>query len=454
MVVITRYANILFFLTTSLLVQCTLTPKVTPLCADKWAEIEAYIQKAWPYFVEQNPNFPKPYLYGLNPGTLYYWDLYFHNEGLIYQGYQNIARDNLDCMIFQIEKLGFVPNASGWGEDRSQAPCFSMSVRRYWDQDKDKDTAWLRRAYSAILTEYRFWTNTDGVLIEDHSTAIPGLQRYGHHSDTASLRSFYDRVLAGRFHISRAAPIEEKLFHAAHRMAECEAMDFCPRFEGRCMDYIPVDLNCYLYGYEQDLAHFERTLGISDGCKWDACAKARAALIDQYCWNEERGLYLDYDYVNEHPSPVASISGFMPLHLGYASKAKAKRVRDNLPLFESEGGLVTCEVRPQEIEYQWGHDAVWAPIQQIAMESMEQYGFHKEAENIALTWLNTVTKNYIDPQPATYPPFKYGDGTRHPGFLWEKYTRTGEINDAEYACSFMLGWTAAAFLKALQIVRK
>lgn len=84
---------------------------------------------------------------------------------------------------------------------------------------------------------------------------------------------------------------------------------------------------------------------------------------------------------------------------------------------------------------------------------MLRYGYREEAQHIALKWLNTVTRNYLDPQPATHRPFKYGDGTRHPGFLWEKYTRDGRINDDEYPCSFMLGWTASAYLVALETVR-
>ena len=35
----------------------------------------------------------------------------------------------------------------------------------------------------------------------------------------------------------------------------------------------------------------------------------------------------------------------------------------------------------------------------------------------------------------------------------EKYTRTGEINDNEYPCSEMMGWTASTFLRALEVVR-
>ncbi len=437
-----------------LLISCSSTSSVTPYHPEKWDEIEAYIRKTWPEFTERNPEFPAPYLYGLNPGTLYYWDLYFHNEGLMRHGYWDIAKGNLDCMIFQIDSLGFVPTAWNWGRDRSQTPCFSMSVRRYYELAPEKDTAWLRKAYHAVLKEYEFWTNTNGNAIEDHTTPIAGLQRYGYHSDSTQLIEFYDKVLKGRFGLPDGATPEEKLKVAAHRMAEAECMDFCPRFEGRCLDYIPVDLNSYLYGYEKDLAFYEQELGIRGPINWEKRAADRAALIDRYCWDEERGLYMDYDFVNQRFSPVASMGGMMPLHFGFASPEKADRVRRNLSLFDSDGGLVVCEVTPQEIVYQWGDAAVWAPMQQIGIESMLRYGFVKEAKNISTKWLNTVTRNYMDPMPATHRPFKYGDGTRHPGFLYEKYTRDGQINDYEYPCSIMLGWTASAFLVALETVRE
>ena len=65
-------------------------------------------------------------------------------------------------------------------------------------------------------------------------------------------------------------------------LAEAECMDFTPRFEGRCMNYIPVDLNSYLYGYEKDLAYYERELDLSDGRKWEQKAEKRARLIEKY----------------------------------------------------------------------------------------------------------------------------------------------------------------------------
>ena len=143
----------------------------------------------------------------------------------------------------------------------------------------------------------------------------------------------------------------------------------------------------------------------------------------------------------------------MPLYWGFASKQEAARIVENLPMFDSPGGLVVCERSEQPILYQWGDGAVWAPVQFLAMGALENYGYDAAAQRIALKWLNTVTSNFLDPQPATHRPFKYGDGTRHPGFLWEKYTRDGRINDDEYPCSFMLGWTASAYLVALETVR-
>ena len=163
-----------------------------------------------------------------------------------------------------------------------------------------------------MLKEYEFWTNTNGNTIEDHSTPVEGLQRYGHHSDSATLVSFYDKVLQGRFHLEKNVPASEKIRIAGHRLAEAETMDFNPRFEGRCMDFIPVDLNSNLYQYEKELGRLERELGISDGRAWEKRADKRAALIRKYLWSDRRGLYLDYDFVNKRHSPIASVITVMP----------------------------------------------------------------------------------------------------------------------------------------------
>ena len=436
---------------------CSSSPKVPELKAvhpEKWTEIEQYIHDNWLKYVDTVPSMPKPYSYALNPGTLYYWDVYFINEGLMIQKYWEQAQNNLDCFIFEIEKLGFIPNANRWGEDRSMTPYFAMMVKSFYEKSPYKDQAWLTRAHNAVVKEYEFWTNTNGNTIEDHSTAVPGLQRFSHHSDSARVIRFYDRVIQGRFQLDKEAPIEVKIRMGGNRLAEAECMDFTPRFDGRIMDFIPVDLNANLYQYEKVLAWLEQTLNISDGKAWEKKAEARAQLIRQYLWNEERGLFLDYDFVNKKHTPIASVITLMPLYWEFATKKEAERIVNNLSLFDSEGGLVVCEQSEQPYLYQWGDAAVWAPMQFLTIGALDNYNYQDHAQYYALKWLNTVTSNFVSPQPATHRPFKFGDGTRSPGFLYEKYSRDGSINDSEYPCSIMMGWTAATFLRAKQYIDK
>ena len=198
------------------------------------------------------------------------------------------------------------------------------------------------------------------------------------------------------------------------------------------------------------LGWLEQTLGISSGKAWEQKAEARAQLIRQYLWNEERGLFLDYDFVQKKHTPIASVITLMPLYWKFATKKEAERILSNLSLFDSEGGLVVCEQSQQPYLYQWGDAAVWAPMQFISIGALDNYNFKDHAQYYALKWLNTVTSNFVSPCPATHRPFKFGDGKRSPGFLYEKYSRDSSINDSEYPCSIMMGWTAATFLRAKQ----
>ncbi|MDR1813773.1 MAG: trehalase [Tannerella sp.] len=422
--------------------RCGNGQEIKPLYPEKWDEIENYIRNNWLKYIGTKPDLPKPYSYALNPGTLYYWDLYFINEGLMSQGFNEQALNNIDDFIFEIEKLGFIPNAMGWGENRSQTPYFGAMVRSYYDNCSTKDKAWLAVAYHALLAEYEFWTNSNGNQIEDHTSTIDGLQHFGNHADTAYSIDFYKGTLTRIPRLNPAtATLEDTVSFSNHRIAEAETMDFTNRFEGRCMDFIAVDLNSNLWYYEMCLAYFERELGISNGKTWEQKAKTRAELINRYCWSEERGLYLDYDYVNGRHSSVASVATLMPLYWGFADKKRAAAVRRNLTLFDSDGGLVVCEPTDEQYHYQWGDKAVWAPVQFLAIRSMKRYGFKADAERYAMKFLNTVTKNFVEPYPNR-------NGARKPGFLWEKFTREGDINDDEYTCNHMMGWTAATFLEA------
>lgn len=429
--------------------------KLQPVYPEKWGEIEAYIQNGWMDFVETSPKLPKPYSFALNPGTLYYYDLYFINYALIKQGYTEQAKNNLDCFIHIADSLGFIPNAFGWGESRSQLPFFSMMIREYYEKSGDRDKEWLKGAYHAALNEYAFWTNMDGNNIEDHSTPIEGLQRWGQHADTAEIIEFYDRTLYFRFKHSKDVPLEQKYYVASHRLAECESMDFTPRYYGRCMDFIPTDLNANLYQYEKNFAFFEKELGIQSSYNWEERAQKRADLINKHLWNEERGLYMDYDYVNQEFTSIPCIMAFNVLGWQIVPADRMKRFKNNLlEALEVKSGLTVCgESEFEDVPYQFGRTAIWGSMQFIAMDALRKSGFEKDAERVALKYVNMVTKNYVDPFPAEYIPFKQTEMVKRPyGLLWEKFTHDGDINDNEYYCSPIMGFTAAPYVLALDIL--
>jgi len=418
----------------------------TPRFADKWSAINDSIKAGWKNHSARPSNnmVPDTFAYAFSEWNLFYWDLYYTQIGLLPHGELKLAKGGINNLKYVLDKYGFIPNANAdWGDNRSQPPYFCLMVKDVYDITKDK--VWLKPLYKGVLKEYRFWTDTSANRIQASTTEL-GLQRYFHHATERELLELYDHELTSRFGFAKEADEAEKLIVASRFAAEAETgMDFTTRFESRCPDFIAVDLNSNLYLYEKNLAYFEKELGISNGCKWLAAAKKRKALINKYCWNEERGLYLDYDYVNKRSSKVAAATAFSPLFAGIASKNQAARMRANLTLLEREAGIVTCETTVQEHNYQWDHISVWSPMQSLVIMGLDNYGYKEDASRIAMKHLDLIVANYYAPNPASYVDKKGETILRKPGGIYEKYTFDGKINDREYIANLMYDWTAGAY---------
>src|SRR5438477_7807 len=71
-----------------------------------------------------------------------------------------------------------------------------------------------------------------------------------------------------------------------HDLAEAESgWDMTPRFERKCLDFLPVDLNSLLYQYETDFARSAAIAGDTAGQQqWLARAESRKTAINQLMW--------------------------------------------------------------------------------------------------------------------------------------------------------------------------
>jgi alpha,alpha-trehalase len=396
------------------------------------AGLLTYIRNKWPECVRSHQHdedtllgLPYPYTVPCARGSfqeLYYWDTYFTNVGLHRQGLHELAKNNTDNICSMVERFGFMLNGSRtFYLNRSQPPYLAMMVKDCYEANPDKK--WLAGAYAALTKEYDFWMTR-------RITPI-GLNRYYHCADDDLVRKVFEGCwgIGDRLKIESGSD-EENFRTGEHILAECESgWDFNPRFDRRCTDFAPIDLNSNLYLYEIYLAQFAQILGkpSSESADWLAKANIRKQCINRYCWNAELGLFVDYDFRNQKPGPVESLAGFQPLWAGLASERQARAIYERLNFFEYDFGMSTCTLGSRTQCYQWDYPNGWPCLQWIVVDGLDRYGYREAAERIARKYLTAVVTQFE----------KTGD-------LWEKYNIVdGTINVAnEYEMPKMMGWTA------------
>lgn len=425
----------------------------SPQYPNDWKKVDDFIRGNWDTQLWKSNDLPNIYI-GAWPYLpfMFYWDTYFNNIGLIRHNMEQVAKWNTENLLFVVDKYGYMGNAAvtSWGMNRSQPPYLSQMVKEAFYATKD--TNFLRKAYYSLKKEYVFWTDTSKSAIEDHNTAIKGLQRFYHHAKDEEIEPQFKEI-AERFGLKKDVSFQEKVkFTIPYIVEAATGMDFTPRFEHRCQDFVAVELNCLLYNYEENFEWMKNMLKLQGEPDWAKVAQKRKSKINQVLWNDKRGLYLDYDYVNKRHSKVAAATAFQPMWAGIASKEQAERMVKNLPILESEWGITTTEKCGEIKNYQWGETSIWPPMQVIVITALDKYGYKNEAKRLAMKYLDLVAKNFLDPIPASYT---YPDGktkVRKAGTPYEKYKADGTINDDEYMAHDMMGWSAATFVFCYQYV--
>jgi alpha,alpha-trehalase len=337
-----------------------------------------YIRLYWPKLIRFNEKdddtligLPYPYLvpafeegHEFDFNELYYWDSYFMVQGLMDEENKELVIGILEDLLNLYERFKIIPNGSRtYLMGRSQPPLLTTFILEVYKTYK-KDKEWLRRAISTAQSEYHtVWMGK----AKPHARQVyEGLSRFydiNYHNDLAETESGWD---------------------------------LNPRFGHKCLDYLPIDLNCLLYKYEKDFAYAERVLGNeTEAVKWDQAAHKRRMSINELMWSEIRGMYYDYNYVKEHRGGVSSLAAYFALWAGVANERQAAKLVSSLRKFETKGGLTTTEeslslgqIVPGSLPMQWAYPNGWAPLHYIVVRGLQKYGYHKEARRVALKWVN------------------------------------------------------------------
>ena len=421
---------------------------------------------------------------------MYGWDSYFITLGLIEDERLSLAKSIVDNFVYEINHYGKILNANrSYFLNRSQPPFLtSMILSVYSKLPKTRENKdWLHTVLNAAIKEYNeVWTN------KERMTPI-GLSRY-----YGSGLGVPPEVEPGHFDaifIPYAVKYEmdSDVFENKYKMGEINEPeldnffmhDRCVRESGHdttyrwyvegkesCADFVTIDLNALLYKTEIDIANiiekefdnsFINMVGDKETSdKWYAVANKRKILINKYLWNDDKGMFYDYNYVRKQSSDYVTATTFYPLWASYRKDPSTmlisytmaeKLLSSSFQQLEMPGGLsstsetssgtVTLE-RPQR---QWDYPHGWAPHQMVAWQGLINYGYEKDAYRLIYKWLYTITKNAAN-YNATVPE-KF-DVVNRSHKVYAEYGNVG--TEFEYITKEGFGWMNASYQVGLSLL--
>lgn len=348
-----------------------------------------------------------PYMYVVPGGRFneqFYWDSYFIMLGLAADGKWDLIEGMIKNAAYMLNRFGFIPTANRtYFLSRSQPPFFSHMVRLLAGH---KGRSVMVEYLPELLKEYNFWMKGSRKLAKQENRAY------------ARLVEMADGSLLNRYFDNKTTPRPESLSNDAdlagpaveheasrlflHLRAAAESgWDFSSRwFEDpdnirtiHTADIIPIDLNSLLYQLETTIVEAYKTMKQPLLVrKFQKLADKRLAAINKFCWSEEAGFFVDYNFHSGSQNKRLSLAGAFPLYANIATKEQAALVAAVIEKdFLKEGGLITTLTSSLQ---QWDSPNGWAPLHWVVIQGLRNYGYNELAEDIKKRWITTNMRVY------------------------------------------------------------
>ncbi|KAI9661332.1 MAG: alpha,alpha-trehalase nth1 [Alyxoria varia] len=419
---------------------------------------------------------------------LYGWDSYMASLGLLIHDRVDLCKSMVENFVFCIQHYGKILNANrSYYLGRSQPPFLTDMTLRVYDRIRNEPDAheFLRLGLLAAMKEYfGIWT-ADPRLDEE-----TGLSRYrpmgvGVPPETES--THFKHVLdpyAAKHGITfeefvkgyNAKKINEPdldVYFLHDRAVRESGHDTSYRLENVAADLATVDLNSCLYKIECDLAKTIRNFlgdelavpeefrapgqaSFHTSAMWDRRAKKRRLAMDEYMWDEENGMYFDYNTAKKETTQYESVTCFWAMWSGVATpRQAASMVIKSLPKLEELGGLASGTEKSRgpvginRPNRQWDFPFGWAPQQILAWQGLERYGYHEEAKRTAYKWIYMCTKAFVDFNGVVVEKYNVTNH-KEPHKVAAEYGNQG--SDFKGVPREGFGWVNASYIVALDIV--
>jgi mannosylglycerate hydrolase len=168
-----------------------------------------------------------------------------------------------------------------------------------------------------------------------------------------------------------------------------------------------VLFNTLLCQSDRDLAEIARILGENPSPLEERAERTESA-INGKLWDEQHGIYLDFDVASGLPLQVYVAANFVPLYAGIPDEGRARSMVDSL---ENTGfGLSDESIMPVPSYDRYGfaffptrywRGPVWANINWFLMRGLERYGYERQAKRLQNTIVSLCRDEgfyeYFDP---------------------------------------------------------
>jgi len=377
---------------------------------------------------------------------IYYWDSFFMFRGLMGTKREWLMQEMIENFIYLFKTFQIIPNFSAPASiGRTQAPFFSSMILDTYFKNLNptnpyKSVTGLKQKWYELSMK-KWLKRTIEVAKEEYETVwIDTENAHNHHVHDSILSRYGDRDIG-----------------YAHSSELESGWDMTSRFYNRCDQFLPVDLNSYLYTYEKNFALAAEIFNDREEAeKWNKKAEERKKAM-QIMWDKDEGFFYDYGYGFQRISHYFSLASFTPLWAGIATPEQAKRALKHLPKFETQYGLtIGAEMslaKPIDLSKiqrryhpaiediikpkQWDYPNIWSPLEYLTVIGFLRYGFKKEAKRIMENSVKTHARLFR--KYKTF--FEKIDGS------------TGEPSVGyKYAMQEGFGWTNAVFYRYIQIL--
>lgn len=287
---------------------------------------------------------------------MWLWDSVFHAIGHRHVS-TDIAKQLILALVPNQYENGMIPHRMGhsFRSDISQPPIIAWGAWEVYQSDKDKD--FLREIFDCNK-KFLEWCHNNRRPNDEYLYVW-------HVSDDENCR------------------------------CDESGMDNSPRFDD-VVNLQAIDFACFMANDMRYMSKMAKELG-EDATYFDGMFESIKNAVNSKLWDEQDGLYYDYDLDRERVHQVKAVSSFLPLFTGVCNKEQAARLVENLKdknEFGSEFAIPSIALRDATFGSDMWRGPVWINYNYMISEGLYEYGYDALADEIREKTLEVINEWY------------------------------------------------------------